>query len=478
MVFNSYTFVLFFFTVLATQRISFSWSLKKRILLVSSYFFYAAWNPPFVILLWISTLIDWWAARSIYRYRNSKIKKIFFSISLCANLGLLGFFKYSEFLLDNFAVLLELFDIRWVVPEPDIVLPVGISFYTFQTLSYTFDIYRGKERPWPSFLDYALYVAFFPQLVAGPIVRAFDFLPQCLKYKKVASEEMSWGLSLLILGLFEKMVLADGIFAPVVNAVYAAGSVPGFWSAWIGTLAFAGQIFCDFAGYSTCAIGVGKCLGFELPVNFRFPYAAIGFRDFWRRWHITLSTWLRDYLYISLGGSRKGAARTRVNIMATMLVGGLWHGASWTFVAWGCFHGLLIIAERFFLAVVWKNLKFVRQFPVVIARIIAGLFTFAMVSFGWVFFRSQDFAQAFGMVKTMLGSGIAQKDRVLSELDGGISIGVMVLILVIHWLMRDRSLKSLSETSPWWARSMCLGTLLAAIAVFSGEDRAFIYFQF
>ena len=269
-------------------------------------------------------------------------------VSLSVNLGLLGFFKYGTFLLDNFITFSELLGIPFTPAKPDIILPVGISFYTFQTLSYTLDIYFRKSRPWSSFLDYALFVTFFPQLVAGPIVRSSEFLPQCLTPRRATLERFSWGLILLVSGLFQKIVVADGLLAPIVEKVYDTGMVPDTLSAWCGTLAFSGQIFCDFAGYSSCAIGVAMCLGFKIPDNFRSPYAAIGFSDFWGRWHISLSSWLRDYLYIPLGGNRKGAAGTYINLMLTMLIGGLWHGASWTFVFWGGLHGLYLAVERMF----------------------------------------------------------------------------------------------------------------------------------
>ena len=271
--------------------------------------------------------------------------------SLAVNLGLLGFFKYRVFFLENFVALLNSVGVDFHPARPSIILPVGISFYTFQTLSYTLDIYMGKMKPARSFLDYALFVTFFPQLVAGPIVRAAHFLPQCEDARRTTLSQLGWGLSLILFGLFQKSVIADGLMAPVVERVYDSGEVLSFGAGWVGTLAFAMQIFCDFSGYSTCAIGTAMCLGFWLPVNFRSPYAAIGFSDFWRRWHVSLSSWLRDYLYIPLGGNRKGTARTYVNLMITMLLGGLWHGASWNFVIWGGLHGVYLIVERLLKAV-------------------------------------------------------------------------------------------------------------------------------
>jgi alginate O-acetyltransferase complex protein AlgI len=298
--------------VLFLHHLPFPWQVKKWNLWIASYIFYAAWNPPFVVLLWISTVVDWFAGSWIYRTQKPSFKRALLFLSLGANLGLLGYFKYGEFLLENFIGFLSVFHIDFQPAAPDVVLPVGISFYTFQSISYSFDIYREKIRPWKRFSDFALFVTFFPQLVAGPIVRAADFLPQTV----------DWGLSLIAIGLFEKIILADDILAPVADNVFAQPLSAGQMDTWIGTLAFSGQIFFDFSGYSICAIGTAMCLGFVLPDNFHFPYAAVGFSDFWRRWHRSLSTWLRDYLYISLGGNRKGSARTHLNLMLTMLIGG------------------------------------------------------------------------------------------------------------------------------------------------------------
>ena len=271
---------------------------------------------------------------------------MYLAVSLVANFGLLGYFKYGTFLLENFLAVVRSLGWDLTLATPSIILPVGISFYTFQTLSYTLDVYRRKTTPADSFLDYALYVTFFPQLVAGPIIRAVDFLPQCRRPKSFHGQAIGWGLCLMLLGLFEKMAVADGLLAPIAEAVYDSPAHLDFVSAWCGTFAFAGQIFLDFAGYSLCAIGAALCLGFGIQDNFRFPYAAAGFSDFWRRWHISLSSWLKDYLYIPLGGNRHGWFRTFASLMITMLLGGLWHGASWTFVVWGGLHGFYLAVER------------------------------------------------------------------------------------------------------------------------------------
>ena len=346
MAFNSLTFLIFFAVVLAVHSLPLAWQARKTNLLLASYVFYAAWNPPFILLLWISTLTDWFAAKRMADAVGGR-KRMFLVISILVNLGLLGYFKYGTFLQENFSAMLAALGMSYDVPDSSIILPLGISFYTFQSMSYSIDVYRGKIRPSESILDFALYVSFFPQLVAGPILRASFFLKQLAEDYEHRIVDLGWGVTLITLGMFQKVVLADGLLAPVVENVYGASMTASGADAWIGTLAFAGQIFFDFNGYSIIAVGLGSCLGFHLPWNFLSPYGAVGFSEFWRRWHVTLSAWLRDYLYISLGGNRRGAVRTYVNLAATMLLGGLWHGASWLFVLWGAAHGALLVVERF-----------------------------------------------------------------------------------------------------------------------------------
>ena len=474
MLFNSLLFVEFFAVVLLVHRVPFPWRLKKFNLLIASYLFYAAWNPPFVILIWISTLLDWFVVKGLIHARRRSLRRALVVTSLAGNLGLLGFFKYGGFVLDNFVEIVNAFGISYQPAAPDIVLPVGISFYTFQTLSYTLDAYRGATQPWRSFLDYALFVTFFPQLVAGPIVRAVDFLPQCVEPRRANARQVGWGLSLLTLGLFEKTALADGLLAPIADRVYASALNVGPIDAWTGTLAFSAQIFCDFAGYSTCAIGAALCLGFAIQDNFRFPYAAIGFSDFWRRWHISLSSWLRDYLYISLGGNRKGKARTLINLMITMLLGGLWHGAAWTFVVWGGLHGLYLVLERFLkqwfgAGALWRRLP--------VRLLLAGI-TYLCVCVTWVFFRAQSFTAAGHMLAGMAGIGAAHSGRMVKMTEVAMVLGLTGLMLGVHWGLRDSSIEAVAGRVPWWGRALVLAAMLAAIVTMSGDDRAFIYFQF
>ncbi len=473
MVFNSLTFLVFFAVVLALHRLPLPWTVKKANLLVASYVFYAAWNPPFVILLWISTVIDWIAARRVYEAGSPGRRRAWLVLSLAANLGFLGFFKYGEFLLQNWQALLASFGIAWVPPAWDIVLPVGISFYTFQTMAYTLDVYLGRAKPLNSLLDFSLFVTFFPQLVAGPIVRPGQLVPQFAAPRQATRDMLLWGLLLMVLGLFMKVVLADAGLADVADRVFAATGPVGFADAWLGTLAFSGQIFCDFAGYSTIAIGAALCLGFALPDNFNMPYAAIGFSDFWRRWHISLSTWLRDYLYIPLGGNRGTEARTYVNLMLTMLLGGLWHGASWTFVVWGGLHGLYLAGER------WLRGKTgVRGDPASgWNRLALALLTYALVNVTWVFFRAQTFEGAGRILAGMFG--LARDAQAVLPTVYMIKSAVIVSgIVTVHWLMRNRRLEDVVARAPWWVTGAVAAVMLFAVIIAQGSGEAFIYFQF
>ena len=472
MLFNSLTFVVFFGVVVGLHYAPLPWRVKKIDLLVASYVFYAAWNPPFIVLLWISTVLDWFVAKRMFREGRTGRRRALLMVSILGNLGLLGYFKYGGFLLENWVALMEGVGITWEAPGWDIVLPVGISFYTFQTMAYSLDVYLRRAEPADSFLDFALFVTFFPQLVAGPIVRPTDLIPQFAEPKRADRSQFLWGLGLMTLGLFEKIVVADGALAPIADAVYGAEEAVVTSDAWLGTLAFSGQIFSDFAGYSTTAIGVALCLGFSLPDNFRYPYAAIGFSDFWRRWHISLSTWLRDYLYIPLGGNRKGFGRTYVNLMTTMLLGGLWHGASWTFVVWGGLHGAYLAVERL-LRERFGGIKLAGSLGF---RIFLALLTYALVNLTWVFFRAQDFPSAWRMLRSMLGA--TGGEPVLPTVHVVEVIVVMALMLVVHWTMRNRSVEDVVSRSPAWLLAMVWAGMLFAIVITQGSGDAFIYFQF
>ena len=472
MLFNSLTFLVFFAIVLALHHLPLPWRWRKGQLWIASYLFYAAWNPPFVLLLWISTVVDWFAGRRLASASEPRFRRLILLLSLAVNLGLLGYFKYGTFMLSSFIDFMDTLGIAFRPAMPDIVLPVGISFYTFQSMSYTIDIYRGRMQPWHSFSDFALYVTFFPQLVAGPIVRATTFLPQTIEPRRATTDQLGWGLALIVMGLSQKILLADALLAPVVDKVYASPAQAGWIDVWMANLAFSGQIFCDFSGYSTCAIGVALCLGFILPENFNAPLAAEGFTDFWRRWHISLSTWLRDYLYIPLGGNRKGDLRTYVHLLITMLLGGLWHGASWLFVLWGGLHGGFLAVERFVRR--WGNQRGIRLSHA-FWHVSIWLLTLALLCVTWVFFRSHDYGAAMLLLKAMFGGN---GGALLTGAEIRQALFVIIPLLVVHRRLRETNLRTVVASWPWSVRSVGLAGLLIALCLSPGDDRAFIYFQF
>src|SRR5262249_1671944 len=392
---------------------------------------------------------------------------------VCMNLSMLGFFKYGNFLLQNFQWLLARAGIIYQPPHLDILLPVGISFYTFHSLSYTLDIYRGVLHPTKSLRDFVLAVSFFPQLVAGPIVRAGDFLPQLVTPPGLRVGQFMWGLLLMTLGLFEKVVLADTMLSGAADRVFGYGGPLIALDSWLGVIAFAGQIFFDFAGYSTCAIGAALCLGFHLKDNFRFPYAAIGFSDFWRRWHISLSTFLRDYLYIPLGGNRRGAGRAMINLVIVMFLGGLWHGAAWTFVVWGLLHGSYLVIERLLERYVGPR-SWTQSFG---AKLLLGLTTYTAVLIAWVFFRASDFTIATRMLGGMFGAH-AHGDAILTTREI-LQIAVVTLgLFIAHWSLRDISLEHAVARMPRWVVTAIWVFMACAIILTQGNSNAFIYFQF
>jgi len=473
MLFNSLTFIVFFAVVVALHHAPLSWRVKKLNLLIASYIFYGAWSPPFVLLLLLSTAIDWKAAQWIYSARSEGARRLALMLSLVGNLGVLGYFKYGEFLLANFTALMKSIGVDYAAPDCNIILPVGISFYTFQTMAYSLDVYLRRAAPSKSLLDFSLFVAFFPQLVAGPIVRPSQLVPQFAEPKQASAPQFYWGLALIVIGLFEKVVLADAFLAPAADAAFGAEGAIHPLDAWTGVLAFSGQIFFDFSGYSTTAIGTALCLGFKLPNNFNFPYAAIGFSDFWRRWHVSLSTWLRDYLYIPLGGNLKGRVRTYINLMITMLLGGLWHGASWSFVVWGGLHGLYLAAERFLREAIPEQ----EWFKTAWFKIAMALVTYFLVNITWVFFRAQSFGEASTYLASMFAIAPAPKKVLyLNEIvPAAIAIAGMV---VTHWRMRDTSMEAVVAKTPAWLIGATLTFMLFMLVISQGSDSAFIYFQF
>ena len=443
---------------------------RKLFLLAASYYFYAYWDWRFLGLILASTLIDYSVGLCLKRTTVPAKRKLLLIVSLVCNLGLLGFFKYFNFFVGSLQALIA--PLGWHVGSLNILLPVGISFYTFQSLSYTIDMYRGRIKCCDDFADFALFVSFFPQLVAGPIVRASVFLKQLETPRQLTWLRAGEGFRQFTIGLFKKAFIADriGVF---VDGVFGNAGVFDGPTTWLAVMCYAIQIYCDFSGYSDMAIGAARAIGYDIPVNFKYPYIARSVTDFWRRWHISLSTWLRDYLYIPLGGNRKGPRRVCINIMIVMVLGGLWHGAAWTFVFWGAMHGVALVVTR------WASARIDARGLHRAARIFlaAGgwLMTMLVVLVAWVFFRSAagGFPQALAIL-----------DKMFVNLQGvswyhPFAIFALVLMSMSHALQatRFRHWRDLPVTK--WHTPAVLFLMLWLVIVFPPSGfTPFIYFQF
>ena len=469
MLFNSYVFWVFLAIVLLAYALL-RHRAQNRMLLVASYIFYGWWDWRFLTLIVISTVIDYFVALGIERNNAPRRRKILLSLSVGANLGLLGIFKYYDFFVSEFNDLLISLGLTTHLPLLHVILPVGISFYTFQTMSYTIDVYRHQTKPTTRFLDFALYVCFFPQLVAGPIERSGQLLPQVLNHRPVGGDNFRNGLYLVVLGMFKKVVIADNL-AAVVNTIFNndIAEISGL-ECLVGVYAFAFQIYGDFSGYSCIAQGVAKWMGFDLMHNFRMPYFAESPSDFWRRWHISLSTWLRDYLYIPLGGNRGATWFTYRNLMITMLLGGLWHGANWTFVAWGGFHGILLCAYRPFER---KKDGPKQALPL---RLIKIFIMFHLVCFSWLLFRAETMAQAWEMCRLLVTDF-----RVTPFAIAGLGLILFYtgpLIVFELWLHRTGDLMKLTKVAWYWRSIVYSYCVLMMIFFPPAVANAFIYFRF
>ena len=434
-----------------------------------SLFFYYKCSGIYFWLLIFSSVVDYTLSKLIYEEVKKGYRLFYLLLSLFINLGLLVYFKYTNFFIDNFNILFN-----DTVAFSDIILPVGISFYTFQTLSYTIDVYRKDLEPTKSFVDFLFFVSFFPQLVAGPIVRASDFIPQIYEKLKITKEDFNKALFLIMGGLLKKAVISDYISSNFVDRVFDA---PNSYTAFENLLASYGytlQIYCDFSGYSDMAIGLALLMGFTLPPNFRTPYKSGSITEFWRRWHISLSSWLRDYLYISLGGNRKGKFRTYFNLFMTMLLGGLWHGANWKFVFWGVLHGTALAVERFF----DSRIKF-PKFTIV--RFLKIVLTFHFVIFCWLFFRAKDFQTAFQIVEN-IASLEYNFNQIQTILLGYKNVVFLMLFgFVWHFIPEKgiNKLESIFNIVPFYLKAVLLGFIFWIVyATASSGPQPFIYFQF
>jgi D-alanyl-lipoteichoic acid acyltransferase DltB (MBOAT superfamily) len=462
--FNSFTFLVFFAVTFALYCCcGHRW--QNRLLLAASYLFYAAWDYRFLALLLTYTVVNYLAGAQIGGSLSQRDRKGWLLVSIVSSLGILGFFKYFGFFVENLNVLCGWIGLGDCGGMLDVILPVGISFYTFQTLSYTIDVYRRKIEPASSFFDFALYVAFFPTILAGPIERAGNLLTQIGGERRITPELFHASVFLILFGLFEKVVVADNL-AVIVNGVYGGNGGSGL-DVLLATYAYTFQIFADFDGYSNVAKGIGGLMGFQLVTNFNAPYFADNPSDFWRRWHISLSTWLRDYLFIPLGGSRAGAAMTVRNLMLTMLLGGLWHGAGWMFICWGAFHGLLLAA--------WSLFKEkLSRVPPSLRR----LLLFHLICFGWMLFRAESLAHVQALLHNLLFNFdfSLDADRLLLLR----KIMFFALIPAVYQYLQFRTARLIPVFE--WPPALRAGTYVALfymIVIFGYNNaQSFIYFQF
>jgi len=475
MVFNSLQYLVFFPLVFAVY-----WQLKRRgqnvLLLLASWFFYAMWDWRFLGLMLLTTGVDFGVGRYLAMTEDEKKRKLAFGLSLGLNLTVLGFFKYFNFFIGSAADLLQTFGLDASEPTLRVLLPVGISFYTFHGISYTFDVFRRDIEPADDLLDFAVFVAFFPQLVAGPIGRAHLQLPQFEHERPpLRWEQARSGLCLILLGLFKKVAIADAL-APFVDRTFTEPGRASWISLLGGAYAFALQIYGDFAGYSDVARGSSRLLGIELPLNFEQPYLSRNITAFWRTWHISLSNWLRDYLYIPLGGNRGSRAKTYRNLMLTMVLGGLWHGAAWTFVAWGTLNGLYLCAHRWFTErpggagdahngigrFTWSD-------------VLPAIGTFQLVVFAWIFFRSASFAEAFDVI-----TGILTLQGGVTEWGSLFLVGALgIVTIAIDIAQRNTDTHTPMLDLPPALQGALYGAFVVAIVLFSGGATVpFIYFQF
>ena len=462
-------FVAFILVYLLLQRRT-----TARLLFVTlfSYYFYYKSSGTYFFLLGLVTVCDFFIARLMAREAIPWLRKVWVVLSLFINLGLLCYFKYTNFLGETFASLTG-----GTFTTMDIFLPVGISFFTFQSLSYTIDVYRRQITPLTSLLDYAFYVSFFPQLVAGPIVRARDFIPQIRRPLFVSNEMFGRGIFLIVSGLFKKAVISDYISVNFVERIFDNPTLYSGVENLMGVYGYALQIYCDFSGYSDMAIGIALLLGFHFNINFDSPYKSASITEFWRRWHISLSSWLRDYLYISLGGNRKGKIRQYANLIITMFLGGLWHGASWNFVLWGMMHGVALAAHKFWMTLTGRK-KGTESHG--IHRFFGVLVTFHFVCFCWIFFRNAEFSTSMDMLKQIFTTFRPQLFPQLVEGYWEV-FALMALGYLLHFVpdsWEPACTKTVIRLPLLGKAVLMLAVIYLVIQMKSSEIQPFIYFQF
>jgi alginate O-acetyltransferase complex protein AlgI len=472
MLFNTFHFAYFFAILFPIY-----WALPHRpqnyLLLAASYYFYACWDPRFLALLVLSTVMDYACGLAVDRIENPRRRGLFVALSMALNLGMLGYFKYFNFFAESLQTALAGAGVNVALSHLEVVLPIGISFYTFQSMSYVIDVYRKDIPPTRNFIQFAAFVSFFPHLVAGPIMRPTTLLPQVARPRKFDLGQFYRGAYLIFWGLTKKVVIADNLAEHVVQPLFDQWQTIDGGLALVAIYAFAFQIYCDFSGYTDAARGIAKCLGFELALNFNLPYFATGPQDFWSRWHISLSTWLRDYLYIPLGGNRGSKLKLHRNLLLTMIIGGLWHGAAWTFVLWGAYQGALLVGQR--LARPWLDrIRPVEPIDRACWKLVRIVATFHMICFGWLLFRAQSLAQVVGILRAIVGRPAIPAASYL------VPLALLVLPLLLYQAVQyaSKDLDVIART-PWYVRSAFYTACFYAFVLagnFGGSQ--FIYFQF
>jgi len=458
MYFHTLPFAIFFLIVYPVYLALKGTRLRIPFLLAASYFFYGWLNPLYLVLISYSVTLDYLV---VTRMEKSHRKKAWLAVSIVNNLGLLGFFKYGVFVTENLNALMSSLGVPYVLPSPGMLLPVGLSFYTFQSMSYTIDYYRGKIERETSLLRYAAFVSLFPRLLAGPIERARNLLPQMREAATVSRQDFADGLSLFIVGIFKKVALADYL-ALYVNKVYAAPEQFQSPALILATFFFAWQIYFDFSGYTDMARGVARMMGFRLMLNFNNPYLAASLGEFWGRWHISLSTWFKDYVYIPLGGNRKGTFNTYRNMFLTMVISGLWHGAAWTFVIWGALHAL----GRFFTREMERTSFYQDKVP----KLAKQIFVFCFVTFAWIFFRAESIGDAWVIVTRIFTSGFANPYCPVWAL-------ILVMIVWLYQFAYESKVRRILELAPVRVGLVIL-MILYLIVFAPSSEQAFIYLQF
>ena len=485
MLFNSFHYLIFL-PVVAVLFFVIPPRFRWAMLLAASYYFYMCWKPEYALLILFCTVINYFGAILIHREKRKRVRSLILTVDLILSFGVLVVYKYLGFFTESINSLIGVFTSGISIPTFELLLPVGISFFTFQTLSYTIDVYRGQTKVEPHLGIFALYVSFFPQLVAGPIERSDNLLPQFRKLQRFEPERLTSGLRMILWGLFKKIVIADRL-APIVDAVYNNLQSYGSYAFMLATVAFAFQIFCDFSGYSDIALGSARILGFDLMQNFNRPYFSKNTGEFWRRWHISLSSWFRDYLYIPLGGSRKGKLRYYFNTVFTNAASGLWHGADWTFVIWGVLNGVYICLGRIFKGVRSRICSAFRLDKAEgLHKIIQVAITFGLICFSWIFFRANSLNDAIYVITHLVPESLHPSAIVngISGITGAFhlvtALASVAVMELVHFFSRNNNAVHRFFNRHASFRYFCYLFLLAGILMFgvTGNETAFIYFQF